>query len=42
MQLTDNQLVAFFYAIPLYILYEVSIFISAREEKRKLREAEIA
>ena len=29
-------------AIPLYMLYEVSIFISAREEKRKLAEEKLA
>lgn len=29
-------------AIPLYILYEVSIFISAREEKRKLAKEKLA
>jgi sec-independent protein translocase protein TatC len=29
-------------AIPLYLLYEVSIFISAREEKRKLAEEKLA
>ncbi len=29
-------------AIPLYILYEISIFISAKEEKRKLAEEKLA